>query len=551
MPPSNANSELWLSKGAMKVPDYQKIHALTVWCEPAIWGLVLYDNQAPWFTLIECIQLLTFRHRESKELFPGLDGNSASPSHECQSYRIKLNTNLRHLLFRDQEVGRVAARGGTSDEARWRFWCKRTAEDFPDFDFSYLKAAFSDDFTRFAEAIELMRSAEVEQFGQKRWTSRHLQPVGEAMLFPDVKMKDDGFAMDRRFFMRTGEILYLMLNRSDKRNRLEELVAERILKSDGPWNRIARRLQGPEANATTDQPKWVEAPTIGYLPLARLDRYNELASDWVSILEQTAIPLEDALEFLARLSGLHQVIYIAERAVGVSERASLTPFVLEMTGSARNNPIQVLSAERYKAHKMLPSQAIEAFVQSYANTPEWRKIGTEPMDCSQAKTLLEKRFAWARKKTASAAGLPSPSEQLQAMLDAAKARNHDIGSTFTAHAKKVGLLTARPGTGTWYSPSDGLLEALVLANVGGAMELGQFLALLRRRYHFVIGPEEARTHSGELPVPLENLRDNERRLEERLRVLGFINRKSDDCAFVVNPFFGGRTVVGSPDHGVA
>jgi hypothetical protein len=74
---------------------------------------------------------------------------------------------------------------------------------------------------------------------------------------------------------------------------------------------------------------------------------------------------------------------------------------------------------------------------------------------------------------------------------------------------------------------------------------------LRRRYHIVIGAEEARTRSGELPVPLEDLRENERRLEERLRVLGFINRKSDDCAFVVNPFSGGRAAAGRPSHAVA
>jgi hypothetical protein len=153
--------------------------------------------------------------------------------------------------------------------------------------------------------------------------------------------------------------------------------------------------------------------------------------------------------------------------------------------------------------------------------------------------------------TAAAAGLPLPADQLQAMLDAAKTRNHDIGSTFTAHAKRVGLLTARQRAGTWYSPSDGLLEALVLANVDGATELGQFLSVLQHRYHIVIGPEEARTRSGDLPVPLEDLRENERRLEERLRVLGLIHRKSDDCAFVVNPFSGGRVTAGKPAHAAA
>src|SRR5262249_41062728 len=133
---NNTNSGLWLSKGALAVPENQRIHVLTVWCDPAIWGLALYDDQTPWFTLIECLQLLTFRPRDGKELFPGLSGSPELPSHERQSYRIKLNTNLRHLLFRDQEVARIAARGGANDEVRWAQWLERTAEDFRGLDFS-------------------------------------------------------------------------------------------------------------------------------------------------------------------------------------------------------------------------------------------------------------------------------------------------------------------------------------------------------------------------------------------------------------------------------
>ena len=55
------------------------------------------------------------------------------------------------------------------------------------------------------------------------------------MLFPDVKMTPErDFSLDRRFFQRTGEILYLMLNRSERRDELERLVAERLLGTDGP-----------------------------------------------------------------------------------------------------------------------------------------------------------------------------------------------------------------------------------------------------------------------------------------------------------------------------
>jgi hypothetical protein len=72
------------------------------------------------------------------------------------------------------------------------------------------------------------------------------------------------------------------------------------------------------------------------------------------------------------------------------------------------------------------------------------------------------------------------------------------------------------------------------------MEFGEFLHALFNRYNIVVGSEEVRVafrvSTGSLPAPLADLKDNERRLEERLRVLGFLDRKSDDCAFVINPF---------------
>ena len=74
------------------------------------------------------------------------------------------------------------------------------------------------------------------------------------------------------------------------------------------------------------------------------------------------------------------------------------------------------------------------------------------------------------------------------MLLKAKTRNHDIGSTFTSHARRIGLLSSRQRAGTWYAPTDALLEALVLANVRGAMELSEFLTVMHARYHAVIGP---------------------------------------------------------------
>ena len=534
MAASSTSADLFVTPGALKVPAEQRVHSLTVWCDPAIWGLSLYDDQTPWFTLIECLQVMTHRARINEPLFATSGKGPNGLAHEALPYRIRLNTNLRHLLFRDKEVARIAGNDSGDDSISWLKWFETSKRDFPDFDGSYLRDAF-DSFVQFAESLDLLRSAEVEQFHTKRWTSRHLQPVGSAMLFPDVQADAGrGFALDRRFFQRTGEILYLMLGRSARRDELAGLISRRLLKTDAAWDRIARKLQGPDADPAQD--KSVESNSIGYLPIPHLPRYDMLAEDWIAVLSQDAIPVEDCLDFLMRLSGLHQVVYIVERAAEIAGRASLPGFVLDMAGSARNNPVQGLAADRYKAHKALPHLAVQALVDSYVASPEWSGLGDGDVDRERASKLLNQRFAWKAKRTNNPGSHPTPAEQLDAMLLKAKTRNHDIGSTFTSHARRIGLLSSRQRAGTWYAPTDALLEALVLANVRGAMELSEFLGVMHTRYHAVIGPAQAATASGELPIQLLALKENERRLEERLRVLGFIDRKSDDCAFVVNPF---------------
>jgi hypothetical protein len=70
------------------------------------------------------------------------------------------------------------------------------------------------------------------------------------------------------------------------------------------------------------------------------------------------------------------------------------------------------------------------------------------------------------------------------------------------------------------------------------MEFHRFLELLFKRYRIVIGRHEAMDHTAyaSLPAPVQDLERNQTRLEERLRMLGLLERKSDAVAFVVNPY---------------
>ncbi len=533
---------VFLPEGAMRPFVGTSLASISNWCEYGVWGMTLHDDQTPWFVLLECFQILHHRGATSGTgaLFPGLaTGLDGKPEHEHVRYEVPMNRNLRHLLFRDRDVLRLAAGSQTDQAALWRELQNSAVqiERRSPLDLSYLPDVF-DDFGKFARSIELLRSAEVESFNVKRWTSRHLLPLGRSMLFADV---DDGTpSADKRFFRRTGEILYLMLNRSrdDLRRDLDARVRERVTGPRHPLDELASRVAGPGEGRASSAGAPVAFST-GYLPMPRMKVYDRLAEDWIALLSLSAMQFESLLDPLTRLSDLHLIIYTITRSWeemgGVGD---VPPIVFDLTGSARRNPVQRLAADQYDHHRMLPRRAVEAFLDRFRASPEWQQLRGKHTSRESAHKLLKERFQWSRGSgDPMASSLAEPEEQLQELLASFQGgASHTVWSFLAAHARRCGLILTRPRAGTWYAPSDNVLEALVLANVTGPIEFGRFLRRLRARYGIVIGAEDARMAFGDGARSLEPFKANQTRLEERLAVLGCIDRKSDDCAFVINPF---------------
>ena len=384
--------------------------------------------------------------------------------------------------------------------ALWAEWLGRVKKDFPNLDLAYLQNVFSDDFGKFSEAVDLLRSAEVEPMHAKRWTSRHLQPIGSAVLFPDYAARPNGAdSLDRRFFRRTGELLYLMMSRSspETKARLEAALNDRLFSETNHWNAIAKKLQGPDAHLA-DAPK-LTANSIGFLPQPYLARYDRLAEDWISILSHRSIPLEDALDYLMRMSGLNEVVYIAEQAARTSGLTATPVFYLDMMGATQGNHVRTASLENYKRHKNLTKKAIEAYIQTFLATDEWTSLGDNAIDSGKASQLLRDRFLFATSHNP--AHPVAKDVQATELLEASANRSHTIGSAFTAHARQIGLLSLKQGVGGWYSPTDSFLEALVIANVARTTEFGEFLRVIYERYGFVVGAEEAKRATNILPAP--------------------------------------------------
>ena len=81
-----------------------------------------------------------------------------------------------------------------------------------------------------------------------------------------------------------------------------------------------------------------------------------------------------------------------------------------------------------------------------------------------------------------------------------------------------------------------MLPTLVLATVRHRTEFGLFLTQLKERYGIVIGPVEAQAVLDADSFDRTSFERNRDRLEARLSSMGLVNRLSDGCAFVLNPF---------------
>src|SRR5690348_10917596 len=99
------NADLLLVENALPVPPRLKLEQVTLWCEYPIWGLLLYDDQSPWLSLLETIHICFAREAANKEVFGGLQTDGAGHAvHEWLTYQVPLSPALRHLLFIDQDI---------------------------------------------------------------------------------------------------------------------------------------------------------------------------------------------------------------------------------------------------------------------------------------------------------------------------------------------------------------------------------------------------------------------------------------------------------------
>lgn len=488
-----------------------------------IWGHRLYDEQLPHLAVLEFLNVLQ----------SNLEAPLTEEPNARVSYQPQRQLTLRSLLFNNPFVEVIRARQ-IADETKWSQWIdlfQPDATEMASLKFDHLRPAFMT-FDDFARSIELLRSSAFEGQSNKRWSSKFVFPFGPDALYEDLRIDaKDNASNDRRFFARTGELLYLMLCRAKNSQALGHQLVDRLFNNPSRLNQLVRALQGPVQLAPNRR-------DVGYLPYAELPRFDRLCDDWLAALSRD-IPIYDALDHLITMTGLNLLLYFLEcgkRTIGDVEPVE---FVCEVI-SRKRTKVRAISGDSFQANQAVSLQAVRAHIESVRADPNWEtalKSDDPKGDCAK---IMAERFQYTRDDNVEIDQLSGEGLIEQLIKNAESRHSEHIGNIHNAWSRSIGLSSRRLSRKLRYAPSDRLLKALVVTVVDERMEFSEFLDEIYRRYGLVVGHIEGAKYIQSNIVDLEALMDNAANLEARLFGLGLVHRLSDSCAFVENPFKRGR-----------
>lgn len=506
-----------------------------MWVDEAIWGHRLYDEQTPWLTILEFLGIVQTELEQDKAF--------TEEEYNQLKYRSYPRLYLRNILFNNPCLEAVNAEFSTEEE-RWEEWLTLMTNNcggIKDPDFSYLRERFTT-FRDFLEVVRFLQSNAIEGDSNKRWSSKFVFPYGVDCLYEDLRITPNSYNNDRRFFARTGELLYLMISRSHHKLEICEHLKEIGIidnHKSSKWNKLVATLQ-PNSDKES-RPKDSNPP---YLPYKHLAEFDDLANDWLNLFN-CHLPDYDCLPHLVTITGVHLVIYLLKRAKAVfnneddprfSSKTGLNNqenphFVLEIV-APKKTIIRDLASDTFLNNNNLSKQAVEHYIRRLSELSEWQNCIHSPNPIENALEIIKKEIYYQDDEIKR----NSPNELLEEICQHGITRHKQhVGKFHSSWTKEIGLASSRGSRRTRYAPTDSLLKTLVLSCVPQRMEFQEFLEILYQKYGFIIGEKQAVDIINRKEADQEAFSDNAERLEQRLASLGLLKRLSDACAYILNP----------------
>ncbi len=496
-----------------------------VWLEERLFGHRLWARQTPWLLFLEFLNVAeAFLRLGEESLF------APTAPEEMRSYKMRYRMGLRQVLFDNEELMRIAQLP-YNDDVKWTAWLETMSERGIPFD--YLRQRFPQ-FNHFSELVTLVKQTTLEADTNRRWSSRFIFPFGPDALYSDAIIKNGMAQPDFNNFGRTGEILYAMLSRSAHAGRLRGHFAD-LLDPEKPKNKLIARLASP-TDIDLDRDQKGET----FLPYRAHPAFDRLAEDWLAVLD-LALPEQDAYAFLVPLGALHIILYQLETAAALTGRTQRPTLVCEMIAPKREF-VRQRSIASYQENDSLSLQALDCEIDKALQDPEWTAILSEDISESErfdaARDFVEKHFSYSSDDRLAEVSLPRLIEQLREHVETK--HESSCGRVHSDYGRYIGLSSRRGTNRTRYAPTDAFIKLLVVTRVARRTEFKKFLADIYARYGFVFGELEAADALDAAGFQSAAFERNRSRLEARLASMGLLNRLSDGCAYVVNPFAADR-----------
>lgn len=489
--------------GAIKTPFLQEL----------MWFHRIKDDQDKELLVLEFLNVRANHAKEGK-LF----------DKELTRVNYRKDIQLRTILYNFPELESIY-KSPVDDACKWEEIVSTLQQKLEKpFDYSYLPKRF-DSIDTFVSSVALLRKASLGISTSRRWTSKFIFPFTFETLFADLDNRKESFAMDRRFFSRGGEVLYLMLCRGKNKDELKKLMLS-IFENPSQnkrWNELVSVFRDEEE-------AYKEPVRMGFLQIETHEIYDRFVDDLVELLKAN-IPHNDLFYHFSTMASFYLVHFILTVAAQhlksslVTDETHKVVYPVEIL-APRSDHVRRASRQIYKINEESPLKALEMMLGEYF------KKTVHINDKDTLLKLLDDELNYVNDDNQYATDINLEELQRDAWKNIhAKAKN-DLLPIHRVLFKDAGLASAKKTNGYRYLANDEWLKTLVIVNVSGRMPFHDFIDILYKKYGLII----SNRHSTLLmEIYSDNdFKKNEARLFERLRALGLLESKSDGYAYVLN-----------------
>lgn len=445
---------------------------------------------------------------------------------ELTTVNYRKDIQLRTILYNFPELESIHKTPG-DDASKWDKIISTLQHKLEKpFEYRYLCERF-DSIETFASSVSLLRKASLGISTSRRWTSKFLFPFSFDTLFADVDNRKETFSMDRRFFSRGGEVLYLMVSRGKNIDELKTHM-ERIFENPSQskrWHALATAFR-------SDEEAVKEPVRLGFLRLDSHEIYDQLVDDLIALFKSN-IPHNDFFYHFATIASFYMVHFVLTVAAQnlksslVQDETHKVVYPIELL-APRSDHVRRASRQIYKINEELPLKTLELALKNYFNT----LVNIDEKDVLLKMLDDDLNYVNDDHQYIDDINLDELYKNIWTTI-AQKAKD-DLLPIHRVLFKGAGLASAKKTNSYRYLANDEWLKTLVLINVSGRMPFHEFIDILYEKYGFIISNK----HSSLLIEAYSDndFKKNESRLFERLRALGLLESKSDGYAYVLNRY---------------